>query len=130
MNNAKGVIARDPAIPLSNVAIQAAETAKQDVLASAGATLPTRDAVDRRVAREVNEGRGRIIDSPSDVGGYPVYSRGTPARDSDNDGLPDVWEEAHGLDKSRANANGRHLDPNYDNIEVYINGLFGPSGRP
>ena len=62
--------------------------------------------------------------------------RGAAPKDSDNDGMPDEWETAHGLDSARPNANGRDLDPRYDNIEVYVNALFvarerennGPAG--
>ena len=39
-----------------------------------------------------------LIDSPSDVGGYPELT-GTKAKDSDNDGIPNEWEDANGLDK-------------------------------
>ena len=37
--------------------------------------------------------------------------------------MPDEWETKHHLDPKKANANGRDLDKNYDNIEVYINDL-------
>jgi pectate lyase len=45
--------------------------AKEQVLANAGATQPTRDSVDRRVVGDVTNGNGRIIGYPSDVGGWP-----------------------------------------------------------
>jgi pectate lyase len=48
-----------------------AETAKTQVLAGAGATLPKRDAVDARIVADVTNNTGAIIDSPNDVGGWP-----------------------------------------------------------
>lgn len=44
------------------VATDEAEAAYERVLEHGGATLPLRDAVDRRVIRETREGTGRIID--------------------------------------------------------------------
>jgi len=128
MNKVAGVALDHPALPSSNVTTQPAAAGRKAVLGWAGAILPKRDGVDRRVTQEVEDGKGKIIDSPAEVGGYPDYPRGMAPKDSDNDGMPDAWEEAHKLDKSKANANDRDLDPNYDNLEVYFNGLF--SGRP
>jgi pectate lyase len=128
MSQAKRVVTATPAIPLSGLRMQPAEEATKAVLASAGAILPRRDVVDERVAGEVLKKEGRIIDSPAQVGGYPNYPPGAAPKDSDEDGMPDAWETANRLDKTQPNANGRDLDPDYDNIEVYINGLF--SGAP
>jgi hypothetical protein len=41
------------------------------VLAHAGARPWDRDAVDRRIVREVKAGTGRLIDDEQEVGGYP-----------------------------------------------------------
>jgi hypothetical protein len=57
-----------PAVP-----VQPAEKALEIVLKEAGATLPRRDAVDRRLVEEVRTGGGRIIDSQQEVGGWPEY---------------------------------------------------------
>ena len=70
-----------------------------------------RDTVDRRVIREVttgtftfngsNGGKLGIIDSQSDVGGWPVYafSASQVPVDTDNDGMPDSWEDKINLIK-------------------------------
>lgn len=44
------------------------------VIANAGARPWDRDDVDRRIVADVIEGRGGIIDSEAEVGGYPVYA--------------------------------------------------------
>jgi hypothetical protein len=44
------------------------------VIATVGATPWNRDAVDRRIVADVIEGRGRIINSQEQVGGYPKYA--------------------------------------------------------
>jgi hypothetical protein len=43
------------------------------VIANAGARPWDRDDVDRRIVADVIEGRGKIIDSETEVGGYPQY---------------------------------------------------------
>ena len=42
------------------------------MIANAGARPWNRDAVDARIVADTIEGRGRIIDSERDVGGYPT----------------------------------------------------------
>lgn len=71
-----------------------------------------------------------IVTNIVEVGGYPDY-KGTPRKDSDNDGIPDDWEVAHGLnpknpdDSAKPAANGG----GYSNIEVYLNALAGKGER-
>ena len=93
-------------------------------LKTQGKLVRERNVFSRAERLEVLKKEGRVIDSPAQVGGYPIYPPGTAPNDSDEDGMPDAWETANRLDKTKANANGRDLDPNYDNIEVYVNGLF------
>jgi len=49
-----------------------AKTVKEQLLKSAGARPWNRDAIDKRITREIEEGKNRIIDSEQEVGGYPV----------------------------------------------------------
>jgi hypothetical protein len=58
--------------PAPLVATTLAERAYADVLERAGATLPRRDAVDVRVLAAVHDRKGRVIDDPSEVGGWPA----------------------------------------------------------
>lgn len=112
---------------------QSAEAAYETVLSKAGCSLH-RDAIDTRIASEVREGKytykgsngstNGLIDSPSDVGGYPDLKSEAAPKDTDRDGMPDEWEEEHGLDKT-ASSDGKlyTLDKNYTNLEIYLNGL-------
>lgn len=111
---------------------QSAEEAFTRVLELVGASFK-RDAIDTRIVKEVKDGTATyagsktgyqgIIDSQTDVGGWPTLAIGTVLLDTDGDGIPDAWEIANKLDPKVANANGRNLSTGYDNIEVYINSL-------
>ena len=136
-------------MPMAAVSTLSAKQAYDYVLENVGATLPRRDAVDQRVVEEVRSGKivykegvqtgiGKqfikrrlpedsykqgIITHPNQVGGYPEY-KGTPYKDSDNDGIPDEWEKANGLNPK--NAADATLDKNgdgYTAIEEYLNSL-------
>lgn len=98
------------------------------VLDYAGASL-VRDAVDSRIVHETRTGtatfsgsitkRPGIIDSPNDVGGYPVYNSTAAPADSNNDGIPDGWLEENYPGKT---ANQVH-ESGYTYVELYINSL-------
>jgi len=64
-------LAASPFPPLYDGPILDAQTARDDVLTNAGATLPARDAVDARIVSDVQNGTGGLIDDPADVGGWP-----------------------------------------------------------
>jgi hypothetical protein len=120
--------ARSPKpFPAPAIATEPAEVAYERVLAEAGASLPRRDAVDERVIASVHTGKPTfgdgIIDSPGDVGGWPEYRADTVPADSDQDGMPDDWERAHGLDpKDPADAATDKDRDGYTAIEEYLNG--------
>jgi len=106
------------------IVTQKAPDAYQAVLRSGGASLPRRDAVDRRIVEEVTSGKGRIINSQAEVGGWPALASAPAPRDSDGDGMPDAWELQQGLNPNAA-ADGpqdRNAD-GYTNVEEYLNGL-------
>ena len=106
------------------VATSSADDAFKEVLASCGATMPARDAVDERVTADVRNKTGRIIDSPVQVGGYPLLAAGAAPRDSDHDGMPDDWEEQQGLDPNDPSDSRNDLDGGgYTNIEQYLHSL-------
>lgn len=105
-----------------------AADAFQAVLANAGASFH-RDMIDTRIVKEVaigaNEfGEQGIIDSQEDVGGWPILDPGKAILDSDQDGMPDGWEEEKGLNpKNPEDAKGGDLHRAYSNVEVYLNSL-------
>jgi pectate lyase len=117
-----------PVAPLSLAASSVTEPVQAywDVLAYAGATVPLRDTVDDRVVSDVLKCTGKIINSPDDVGGYPVFANTVPLADSDHDGMPDSWESSHGLNASDASdRNGDKDSDGYTNLEDYLNDLAG-----
>jgi pectate lyase len=99
------------------------------VLAGAGATLPVRDTVDKRVTEMVRTGKvtlsGKgIIKDPNQVGGWPQYKAGEASVDSDHDGMPDEWEKQHGLDPKDISDGAKDRDGDgYTNVEEYLNGI-------
>lgn len=130
---AKRAAARLPKIralepnPMAPVPIDSAEEAFEKVLASAGATMPRRDAVDERLVETVRTGKVTyeqgIITAIDQVGGYPEY-RGEPYADADSDGMPDAWEARHGLDPhDPSDAAGDLNGDGYTNIESFIHGI-------
>ncbi len=101
-----------------------AAEALEAVLATVGASLPVRDAVDARIVDHVRQRQGAIIDSQTQVGGWPQYRPLPPPPDSDRDGMPDVWEIAHGLNPADPSDNSKDRDGDgYTNIEEYLNSL-------
>jgi len=63
-----------------------------------------------------------IITHPDQVGGYPEY-RGEPYPDTDGDGLPDQWEQQHGLDcADPTDATADADEDGYTNVEEFLNG--------
>ncbi|MGE5520495.1 MAG: pectate lyase family protein [Candidatus Dadabacteria bacterium] len=134
-------------LPMPQMTIVPAQQAHDYVLNNVGAILPVRDAVDRRIVEQVRTGKINykegvklpatqfkhrrlpidsykigIITDPSQVGGYPTY-KGTPYKDSDNDGMPDDYEAKNGLNpRNAADASVIRKD-GYSNIEHYLNGL-------
>lgn len=106
------------------IVTQDAQEAFQAVLQSGGASLPRRDAVDRRMVEDVVNGTGRIINSQREVGGWPeLHGAGAPL-DTDGDGMPDAWERSQGLNPNDPADGPQDRDGDgYTNVEDYLNGL-------
>ena len=137
-DNRLGVVAGDPESYLANSPItvveipdETAEEAYGRVLDMAGASL-IRDLVDARIVLEAKNGtaqygvRGNgIIDSQSQIGGWPVLQTYDVKADADKDGMPDAWEEAKGLNPKDGDDHALlSLDDHYTNIEIYLNELL------
>lgn len=109
---------------------QSAAEAYDLVLARAGMSLK-RDGVDVRVVDNVRNGKGRLIDSQDEVGGWPLLESGTAPADTDRDGMPDAWEDAHRLDPACADdRNGDRDHDGYTNLEEYLNSLCSEKRLP
>lgn len=127
-----GIKLVDPLATDNNVTTHSAVVAYERVLAFGGASL-MRDAVDSRIVLDVknatyqhegsNGSTNGIIDTQADVGGWPELTSTAAPDDTDNDGMPDAWEVVHGLDKTKAGANGKDLSTGYENVEVYLHSL-------
>jgi hypothetical protein len=111
-----------------------AQEAYENVLRTVGCVLPKRDALDARIIEEVRSGTARygksfegggngIIDSQTDVGGWPELKGGPAPVDSDHDGMPDEWEKRYSLDPKDASDGAKDADGDgYTNVEEYLNG--------
>ncbi len=107
---------------------QTAMEAFNSVLAKAGATLPRRDAADKRIIEMVRTGKvttaNGIINDPKEVGGYPDYcfSPDDVPADTDHDGMPDDWEKKYEMNPQDASDNSIDSDKDgYTNVEEYLN---------
>jgi hypothetical protein len=113
------------------------EQAYEQVLAYAGCSL-RRDALDRRIVEEARTNTAAftgvqsklpgIIDSQQDLkpsgadddwSAWPVLASGTPATDTNGDGIPDGWLETHYPGKTATDDNGE----GYTYLEVYLNSI-------
>ncbi|WP_134088747.1 polysaccharide lyase family 1 protein [Olivibacter sp. XZL3] len=139
----------DKPFPMAKLTLMPAQEAYDHVLKNVGATLPKRDAVDERIVKQVATGKifyneqsqvdisspyikrrlpadsykKGIIADPEQVGGYPNYD-GKPYPDADQDGMPDAWETAHGLNpKDPSDATLDRDGDGYANIEEFINSV-------
>jgi pectate lyase len=113
-------------VPFSapSLTILSATATYEAVLADVGATRPKLDSVDQRILADVKNGTGKIINHPSEVGGWPTLAAGKPPADRDNDGMPDAWEKAHDLNPDDAeDRNGTGKPGGYTHLEEYLNSI-------
>lgn len=107
----------------ADAAGETATEAEARVLAHVGAGR-VRDAVDTRIIEGVRARTGRIIDSQTQVGGWPALEAGSPWIDSDGDGMPDDWERTQGLDPAvPADGNADRDCDGFTNLEGWLNSL-------
>lgn len=137
----------DQPFPMAPISMMTAKESYTYVLDNAGAILPARDDVDKRIVEDVRTGKitydknavpytakfvkrrlpadsykDGIISDISQVGGYPEY-KGTPYKDSDNDGMPDDYEMKNKLNPKDAGDAVKITKSGYSNIEVYLNSV-------
>ena len=118
--------------PLPSAYIGGNETAKQafvKVCNGAGATLPKRDAVDKRIVKDVMENTGNMPLTLADIPGeaFPVLNSLPAPKDDDHDGMPDNWEKVNGLNPEDSKDGNEIGKDGYTNLENYLNSLVKSS---
>ena len=103
------------------------------VVEKVGAYLPVRDEVDKYLIDELTSlgGKGTIIQDERKTEQFPLGGPGTintaqKLLDSDNDGMPDAFEDAWGLDKNDPTDAVKEAKNGYLNIENYVLSLEYP----
>jgi hypothetical protein len=122
-----------PAMPTDS-----APVALQRVIAQAGAMPWRRDAIDQRIVASVRNHTGTTIDfiNPTTFAGdyitnggsigvnpWPTLASETAPTDTDNDGMPNYWELAVGLNPNNAADRNNTDVSGYTELEVYLNWL-------
>lgn len=119
--------------PMKNPTLTA-QASFSNIIAGVGASYPVRDQVDQLMISDLSS-KGTTAtyvyvqtDLTTQFGftnGGAGHIYGAPAPlDTDNDGMPDAWENANGLNPNVADALAVSTTyAPYLNIEVYINGL-------
>ena len=123
------------------VTTHTAQVAFEKVLGTAGCSLQ-RDEIDLRIVDETRRGTatfkgnytavGGIIDSQNDLkpagagsdwSPWPTLNSTDPPKDTDQDGMPDAWEEARGLNPRYPLDRNDIAENGYTNLENYLNSL-------
>ncbi|KUJ59877.1 pectate lyase [Flavobacteriaceae bacterium CRH] len=132
--NAATILATPYEYPMKNTTLTAQDAYNKIVL-NVGASYPRRDQVDNLMISDLmSKGTtATYVYLQTDLttqfgftngGAGHVYGAPAPV-DTDNDGMPDAWEDANGLNKN-SNSDALVVSTShspYLNIEVYINGL-------
>lgn len=109
--------------PVASVATHSAREAYNMVLSKAGC-FP-RDRVTGRTIREATDGTGEWARNapaaPGDEWFLERLPRGKAPLDTDLDGIPDDWEDAHGLNKRDGADDINVMASGYTAIEEYAN---------
>lgn len=104
------------------ITLQPADEAYASILQDVGCGI-SRDSVDLRILNDVkNRKFSDYLHSQETVGGWPVLNTKTAPLDTDQDGMPDWWEDELELDKFEPA--DRNYDKNmdgYTNLESYLN---------
>ncbi|KAI2621194.1 polysaccharide lyase family 1 protein [Hypoxylon sp. NC1633] len=107
----------------------AATDALTYVLKNVGTNFPVRDEVDQGLVAEVQSfgKKGELISDENASASTTTGPVKTAATDTDGDGIPDAWEDSHGLNSRDASNAMKISESGYANIEVYLNSLVPSS---
>ena len=137
MTHSGTVFKRSDHTPLSlytiPITIDPVDSMIKEVLEKAGAYqrinekgqwVANRDTIDKRQIKEYFSGTGGYPKRETDVGGYIIsYPWGKGYKDSDHDGMSDVWEQMYHLNPHNAGDGSQDQDSDgYTNVEEFING--------
>jgi len=116
-------------VSMKSVTTQTADDAYNTVLAQSGAFYWNRDSVDANFISNVKNMTGSIIDSQNEVGGYPTIPSETRAAgwDTDNDGMPNFWEQWYGTNPAAADPNSDRDGDQYKDLEEYLVWIYDPN---
>ncbi len=106
--------------PVPKVCTHRPQAAYELVLQKAGC-FP-RDVVTRRIVREVRTGTGAWGRPGAEQLMQGLQAK-RPPKDTDQDGMPDAWEEAHGLDAHDGSDHRKLTKSGYTAIEAYSHEL-------
>lgn len=117
-----------------------AQKAYEKVLDYVGASLH-RDSFDQLMISDTRDGKAtytgtglskgfinsqednKPVGAGEDWSAWPILNSTTAPTDTDGDGMPDEWEDAHGLNKNDKNDGNLAGEGGYTNLEVYMNSL-------
>lgn len=110
--------------------VETAEQAYYSIVEHVGASR-IRDSHDRRILEQLTSlgTKGSFIANEDNVGGIGTVANGPTPKDTDNDGMPDDWELANGLNANKDDAAEYTLGGGYTNIEHYVNSLARKSSH-
>ena len=118
--------------PTETITTTSALQTYDQVLADVGANMglkcdgtffSRRDVIDTRIVNDVLNGTGKIIDDPSEVGGWLAISPASPCADTDHDGMSDLWEQKYSFNLNDPSDGSTDADGDgYTNIEEFLNG--------
>jgi hypothetical protein len=132
--NDKQELRLDSPLEAGVVTTHSAEEAYQKVIQFTGASVK-RDSVDQRILHDVASGTATFsdggngstdgfIDTQVAVGGWPELKSLPAPVDRDDDGMPDEWELANGLNPDDSTDGIEDINHDgYTNVEDYLNSL-------
>jgi hypothetical protein len=118
---------------VSNINLQSATDAYNDVLKNVGVTIPGRDTLDKRIIGNVVNRTGKIIDVQGNyphgtafantVNAWPTLVAGTAPTDGDFDGMATWWEKREGFNPASYADRATITAAGYTALEKYLNSI-------
>jgi pectate lyase len=89
-----------------------------------GSWQSVRDSQETKLIAQYTDNTGITAPPTSEtqVGGFPSITGAASCADTDHDGMPDIWEVAHGFNPDSAADRNTVAANGYTNVENYLNG--------